>query len=81
MRTRIVRRRPRNLGPVLSDQTDRSPAPHQEIVIQLLQQYDQYQMFWQHALKLNPPDWQMLEEISFTLTSLTEALAHLGVLP
>jgi hypothetical protein len=38
-------------------------------------------MFWQHALKLNPPDWQMLEEISFTLTSLTEALAHLGVLP
>jgi hypothetical protein len=80
MRTHIVRRRPRKLGPVLSNQTDRSPEPQQQIVLQLMEQYDQYQLFWHHALRLNPPDWQMLEEISFTLTSLTEALAHFGVL-
>jgi hypothetical protein len=52
----------------------------QQILSPLIWHYHQYQVLWHCSLALNPPDWEMLEELSSDMSRMEEELSGFGVL-
>jgi hypothetical protein len=74
---RIVRQL-RPTRPDLAVYTDCSQLAEPELIAELVWMHNQLQILWGCALRLNPPDWPMLEKISSQMDLLQQGLADIG---